>query len=80
MNIKTKYDVGKSAFTMINNKVAEVRIRRAIIEVFDGYGTDPPAMKVTYYAAEKFRFFSQKAKPYGESDLYATKEELLRTI
>lgn len=80
MNIKTKYDVGQSVYAMVNNKVAEVNIRRAVIEVIDGYGLNPPAMKVTYYAAEKYRFFRQKAKPYNESELFATKEELLMNI
>lgn len=80
MNIKTKYAVSQSVFAMIKNKIAEVYIKKAVIEIVDGYGSAPPVMSLTYYASEKYRFFRQKALPYKESELYATKEELLQTI
>lgn len=80
MIIQTKYNVGQSVFTIIYNKVAEVYIRKITLEVEDNYGSKPPIVKATYYAAEKYKFFRQKALPYNETELYSTKQELLQHI
>jgi hypothetical protein len=79
MNITTKYDVGKSAFTMIDNKVSEVQIREIRIEITDGYGFDP-TIKVKYYASKSRNHLRRNFIMYNESELYATKEELLENI
>lgn len=69
MDIKTKYDLGQSVFFMEDNRVKE--------DIIDSIHID-----VKYLGSKRVGRFCYRIgdKPYLESHLFPTKEELLKSL
>ena len=74
MKIETKFDCEQEVFMIAQNKVFEVEIERIIIEVSE-LGTE----RLTYIIKEH-PISSSYSRSFGESSLFATKDELLKSL
>ena len=73
MDIKIKYDLGQSVFYMRDNRVQNGSVSRIVIEI-DCYGSDENIRVRTGYNV------TYDSPLYRETELFLTKEELLKSL
>lgn len=79
MTIQTKWNINQRLFAMKNSKVLSVRVSKIEIVVEDGYGSQPPQISTIYHAKHGFMWLLGGLR-LPESQLFSTKEELLKSL
>ena len=77
MEINTKFRVDEEAFTLHSNKIIKVCIKVVHVKAFinNRFGTDP-IVKIEYSVQKENALFMD----VFESELFKTKEELLKSL
>ena len=71
MTISTKYNIGDKVFRMDSNRVAELEVRKIVI-IVESRGDGPPNIIRHYTLSDN--------GSAEESDIYPTRDELLKTL